>query len=52
MKKYECMECGLKQKIKDARLVLKPREGHMTDSIYGPCAKCRSLEPMIPLSQG
>ena len=46
MKRYECLTCGTKQKIRDERLVLKPREGHMTDSIHALCAKCKKIEPM------
>ncbi len=51
MKKYECMKCGVKQKIKSERIVRSPRPGHITNSTYGHCAKCRRMELMIPLSQ-
>lgn len=45
------MKCGTKQKIGSNRVVLKPREGHMTDSMHAKCAKCKTLEVMTPLSQ-
>jgi len=47
MKRYKCMKCGLKQKIKEEQLVLKPREGHMTDSMHARCARCKTTEVMI-----
>ena len=51
MKRYKCMTCGVKQKIKSEQIVRKPRDGHMTDSLHALCAKCRTTEPMTPLSQ-
>ena len=51
MKKYECMKCGTKQKIKSEQIVRKPREGHMTNSTAAPCAKCKRIEFMFPLSK-
>ena len=46
MKKFKCMVCGTKQKIKDSQVkVTFDKDGF--PSLLGPCVKCGTLREVV-----
>lgn len=46
MKKFKCMTCGTKQKIKDGQVKVSfEKDNHAV--LWGPCVKCKRVREVV-----